>query len=98
MGIGCYEGDEMTAGVSRILREREHQIRKWSKKHDATHKKGELANAASFLALTNIKHSFKETPQWVYRLRCKYSEDRIRQLEIAGALIAAEIERLLGKL
>lgn len=88
----------MTVGISRIIREREHQLRKWSKKHDATHKKGELAQAASFLAMTNSKRSPKGTPQWAYALRHKYSEDRIRQLEIAGALIAAEIERLLGKL
>ena len=90
----------MTLGVSRILRERKHQLRQYDREHDETeHSNGELANAACYLASTDKKKTCPiGTPSWVYRLKIKHEDDRLRQLEIAGALIAAEIERLIGKL
>lgn len=81
------------SGVDRIRRERENQKVQWSADHDSDHADGELAQAASFLACqTDTK------PQWAVRLLHENKDDRLRQLEIAGALIAAEIDRLIGKI
>lgn len=86
----------MNFGVERISRERERQQARWTPGHDDRHNANELALAASYLALpNNEKKRPPETPQWAYELR---TNDRLRELEIAGALIAAEIDRLLRKL
>lgn len=78
------------SGVDRIHRERERQKTKWGANHDAVHTDGSLAQAASFLACQS-----EHKPQWAYSLLHKNKDDRLRQLEIAGALIAAEIDRLI---
>jgi len=83
-------------GAERIFRERERQQSQWSPGHDDRHDASELALAASYLALpNNEKKRPPDTPQWAYELR---TNDRLRELEVAGALIAAEIDRLLRKL
>lgn len=80
-------------GVELIKQERKRQIEKegWSLKHDQIHADGQLAIAASVYADNENYHkwpwhkeSFKPTPN-----------DRIKELTKAGALIAAEIDRLL---
>jgi hypothetical protein len=83
---------EMKTGIELIAEERQRQIEKegWSLKHDQIHTDGQLAIAASVYADIENSHkwpwdkeSFKPTPN-----------DRIKELTKAGALIAAEIDRL----
>lgn len=89
-------------GIERIAAERRRQIEEegWTAEHDADryHKRGELAEAACYYAWP--EENTKITPWLLYPdtwstewgKRC--SKTRIRQLEVAGALIAAEIDRL----
>ena len=89
-----------TSGVDLIAVERQRQVERegWTTEHDAMHAGGELACAAACYALAPIwrEHSdfllhlwpwdgawWKPTP-----------DDRVRELVKAGALIAAEIDRL----
>lgn len=91
-------------GAQMIARERTRQRReeKWSAKHDNGHTKGELAAAAACYALPP---SIREQKIMRYSLRLilwpwsegwwkPKADDRIRELVKAGALIAAEIDRL----
>jgi hypothetical protein len=98
-------------GVERIAAERKRQIEKekWTATHDDYYENEQLARAAVCYALPIdiktiyigslfqkqsllnelwpfAKYYYKPTP-----------ENRIRELEKAGALIAAEIDRLLRK-
>ena len=99
----------MKTGIELIAEERKRQIEKerWTAEHDAEHKHEELAFAAACYAIPNngrniyagnnghsniIRviwpwpiHTFKPTPY-----------NRIKELQKAGALIAAEIDRLQG--
>ena len=74
-------------GIERIAKERQRQVsvEGWTPQHDDEHKDGEMAIAAARYA----------APYWEWDKRGKH--ERIRQLEIAGALLAAEIDRLLRK-
>ena len=81
----------------------------WTPEHDDTHENGELAAAGACYAL--IKWSETDAERlWPWRVRgtgheiengspdgFKPSVDRIRNLVKAGALIAAEIDRLQRK-
>lgn len=79
-------------GVELIAIERKRQIDEehWSPEHDDDHDYNELARAAACYAIGNDEN-------WPWDEECwKPSPDnRIRELEKAGALIAAEIDRLL---
>ena len=80
----------------------------WSAKHDATHVCGELACAASCYAMAAHAKIYAAKngrivdmakimppPQWPWAPEWwKMSNDPIRMLAKAGALIAAEIDRL----
>ena len=97
----------MTEGMELILKERERQIQEegWSPEHDDQHKNNELLLAAvAYISFDRImakapgalveyskKKPMREGPwadEW-----WKPSDDPIRNLEKAGALIAAEIDR-----
>lgn len=98
-------------GVERIAAERKRQIEEegFDHEHDVTHVFGELAVAASCYAAPEpiyvkreVRHDLIITDPWPWsdewdkRHKVKPSLDqRIRDLEKAGALIAAEIDRLL---
>lgn len=96
----------MKSGIELIVEERQRQIEVegWSSEHDATHKYGELANAAATYAMTEeaaeiINSQIPELLQaviWPFKKKCykPTPQNRIRQLQKAGALIAAEIDRL----
>lgn len=79
-----------------IAEERHRQQTKegWTKEHDATHILGEIAKAAmcyvqSYLGMPCTKH-------WPWNLKdLKPNADPVRDLVKAGALIAAEIDRVL---
>lgn len=92
-------------GAERIAAERNRQIEEegWSAEHDSIHENDELSLAAICYAspipvyckiwhvdgTTNLEDPFPWA-EWDKR----HKHNRIRQLEIAGALIAAEIDRL----
>lgn len=93
------------SGVKLIQRERARQMSEegWTPAHDDTHKKHELALAASSYlnAVASPDEEGDENgkvrPCWDWPWAKKWwkpSDDPIRNLVKAGALIAAEIDRL----
>lgn len=92
-------------GVEIIRRERERQIRDegWTSQHDDRHPGGKLAIAGAVYALPEpfrfrTSGDGEDSPDlWPfdYAYWKPTPNDRIRELAKAGALIAAEIDRLL---
>lgn len=91
-------------------RQRQINEEGWSKLHDAEHCFGELANAAACYAMTDFYKNrdmmsvecedgtIRDVPvmwPWDAKWYKPTPNDRIRELVKAGALIAAEIDRLL---
>lgn len=96
----------MKTGIEVIAAERFRQkaVEGWTNEHDDQHAKGELAAAgASYAIAAHAQVKFQRrtmqdiTPpsQWPFDA-CwwKLSDDPVRTLAKAGALIAAEIDRL----
>ena len=84
-------------GLDHISAERRKQIynRGWSAEHDDTHTSEQLAEAAAFYAIPpKYGHMLVFWP-WRGFPHGKEEKSRIKQLAAAGALIAAEIDRLL---
>lgn len=97
----------MKTGIELIAEERKRQIEMegWTKEHDAEHTYGELADAAASYAMTpdmraNITAVCMEMaglpPTWPWDSQYwkPSPENRVKELVKAGALIAAEIDRL----
>lgn len=97
----------MKTGIELITEERQRQIEVegWTPDHDDKHTGGELAAAAAVYALPNEVRDYAFVEGEPYSVRdmlwpwkeawLKLSpENRIRELQKAGALIAAEIDRL----
>jgi hypothetical protein len=86
-------------GAQRIAAERKRQIKdeQFNPQHDSGHIYGELAIAACVYACPNTipKVKARLVKVWPWNEWYK-SKGRIRDLERAGALIAAEIDRLLA--
>ena len=84
-------------GIERIAVERQRQIdaEGWTPEHDANHDPGALSDAAACYALGRWMPGF-----WPFDVEWwkPTPDNRIRELEKAGALIAAEIDRLLRDL
>lgn len=93
-------------GVQLIASERRRQVlkEKWTAEHDANHFDGELADAAvcyarqGSVSISRDGFSFtlSRTHSWPWS-PCDWKptpKDRVRELVKAGALIAAEIDRL----
>lgn len=83
-------------GLSLIIAERQRQIEisGWSSDHDDSHEASELAEEASRWAREGtVIQSYEDGLCGSKQHRM--SKDRIQQLVIAGALTAAEIDRLL---
>lgn len=80
-------------GVARIAAERANQVADgWTLQHDRQeHPDGDLHDAAWLLLSDD---SDGDGPEWAKRLWRKYEDDRVQRLIIAGALIAAELDRL----
>ena len=104
------DGTTCSPGAALITRERERQLDEegWTDEHDDEHANGELAWAAvCYAAPTRIKAShipesldggdpWPWSEEWDKRPGAAASRvERIRALEKAGALLAAEIDRLL---
>lgn len=89
----------MSFGLELIAEERKRQIEVegWTDEHDDTHHRGEMARAAACYALPGFWRSDAVIDMlWPWsRNWWKPSRiDRIGELAKAGALIAAEIDRL----
>ena len=93
----------MKTGIELITEERTRQVsvEGWTAKHDDHHVHGELAVAAACYAETAaLQGEFGELPpcfwpkQWPFERSAFKGKDRIRNLVKAGALIAAEIDRI----
>ena len=94
-------------GVKRIAAERKRQIKKegWTAWHDDSENKDDkLVLAAICYAmpewLRNMRDEYENTEledtwPWDWKWWKPTPDNRIRELEKAGALIAAEIDRLL---
>lgn len=83
-------------GVDLISRERQEQVSKhgYDDDHDDDHTDGEIVCAATLIALVGVQRSstWPWEPETLDRIKAK---PRIERLAIAGALIAAEIDREL---
>ena len=96
---------EVSYGAMAIAKERSRQIEEegWTTTHDTQHIKGELAIAGACYAFDYIGDAYKA--EGCYQVAGDFwpweggsmkttHKDYIRQLVKAGALIAAEIDRL----
>jgi len=92
----------MKAGIELIAAERQRQIEVegWTSEHDTQHFSDELATAASLYAMPERQRRYDgifPCPinfPWSSRWWKPSPDDRIRELVKAGALIAAEIDRI----
>lgn len=96
----------MNEGVRRIAVERERQIHEkgFSREHDRTeHADGSLGDLAGMVLAAaiggygpdDVENDEDRVAGWCAHILAKHT-GYLRRLEIAGALIAAEIDRLLA--
>lgn len=99
-GSSC---NDLLSGVSLIAVERQRQIEgeKWDSGHDDEHDEDQLALAGASYALPSYRRigytydrSIPDTWPWEKQWWKPTPDDRVRELAKAGALIAAEIDRL----
>ena len=87
-------------GIELITEERQEQIEKhgWTLEHDSEeHGEGELAIVAAHLAVGHTIAALdlsESVPIWGENIFDDIKDDKIHRLKVAGALIAAEIDRL----
>jgi hypothetical protein len=92
--------EESMVGIERIAAEMKRQIEdeKWTEKHDDQWNENELAMAALRYVLPDShRFGYLIDQYWLWDVN-RYKptpNNRIRELEKAGALMAAEIDRLL---
>jgi|SRR5690625_1904110 len=94
----------MKTGIELIAEERERQIEVegWTPEQDYRHNRQELARAAACYAVPPRRREVYEEGEpydwpWDGVSWKPVPDDRIRELQKAGALIAAEIDRLQRK-
>lgn len=75
-------------------RQRQIEVEGWTPEHDDLHKNNELAIAAATYCLPDDKRYPRINWPFAYEWWKPDPEDRIHELVKAGALIAAEIERI----
>jgi len=97
-------GQKPVIGLDLIAEEQARQVTRYSPEHDDAHDRGELRDAAScYLAAAMVASAGsswrgRPSPVWPWEPGAwKPSDDPIRNLQKAGALIASEIDRLLRK-
>lgn len=87
-----------------VERRRQVEAEGWSAKHDDEHDRGDLAIVAAMLAVHHTDGEacaprdiwdMLDNPRDPWGLIAKHGHDQVRTLSIAGALIAAEIDRLI---
>lgn len=90
----------MSKGIELISRERNKQLSKWGDEHDSTHLEGELSWAAAScleraIIIAEEDKDAEQMFDWPWDTGDdRKVDDRIVNLVKAGALIAAEIDRL----
>ena len=91
----------MKTGIELIAEERQKQIEKngWDSNHDDLHTDGSLRVVAATLCAVGTDATVLDplergTLQNPWGLEEKLREDHVRRLKVAGALIAAEIDRI----
>lgn len=93
----------MKTGIEIIAEERARHatVEGWTPEHDDAHDKGELASAAAAYAMVPRRQSGDDSPEeapeiwpWDEDWWKPCPNDRVHELAKAGALIAAEIDRL----
>lgn len=85
-------------GLNAIVLERFRQVHKFSVEHDVeTYPNKQLQDGVAYIILGPSSCSDLQPPQCVIDLCEKHAGDDIKLLAIAGALIAAEIDRLERK-
>ena len=87
----------MRSGTELITQERERQKteEKYTGEHDDAHTDEELARFAAFYAHPDNPNPSELYPKnWDKKWDKRKNHTRVRQLAIAGALCAAEIDRL----
>ena len=86
----------MITGTRLITEERERQLKDWSPDHDLSeHKAGDLSVVAAHLAVEGTDAVVTDPlERGTWGLLEKYKDRELRRLVIAGALIAAEIDRV----
>lgn len=89
-----YQKDtEEGTSIIRDERTRQVQKEKWTPEHDDHHTDGEMLAAA--VAYIRYANGSRKAPEWPWEAKWwKPSNDPVRNLAKAGALIAAEIDRL----
>jgi hypothetical protein len=90
----------MKTAIELIAAERTRQIEKegWTTEHDDEHDLDQMARAAAYYAMPEwVRNNGPAIWPWSKDWRKPTPDDRIRELVKAGALIAAEIERLQRK-
>lgn len=101
--------EEAGEGVARIAAERARQkaVEGWTPEHDWKHGEGELAIAAACYAINHLfgvqvmafdRGIIEEAWPWSEDWDKRDKHDRLRSLAIAGALIAAELDRTMAEL
>ena len=82
-------------GIARIRAElmRQRQLG-WTKDHDFRHQRGELLAAAICYAVPPNHRALILQAYWPQSWEYHQSKNRMKELVKAGALVAAEIERL----
>lgn len=93
MDAGWFDPADYSPGAIAIMRERERQETKegWTPEHDDTHRSGEMASAAACYLTWPFSHI---PASWPWARNWWKLKDRRSNLVRAGALIAAEIDRL----
>ncbi len=89
-------------GAEMILAERARQVADegWTPEHDDAHDRGELRHAASCYIVAagdDARPNFTPPDGWPFEAEAWKPSERIDDLVKAGALIAAEIDRLLRR-
>lgn len=86
----------MNTGIELIAEERQRQVDRegYTLKHDDTHDQGEMAISAGCYALHGLVDEANLEKLWPFG-SCEWNpKSKLRNLIRAGALIAAEIDRL----
>ncbi len=90
----------MKTGIALITAERARQVivEGWTPEHDAEHTRDQLATAGAVYALParhrKYFHMIERLWPWSAEWWKPTPDDRVRELVKAGALIAAEIDRI----
>ena len=89
---------ERNDGAARIMAERDAHLTRegYTVEHDDGHTHGELAKAADAYLIHNVLPRVARVV-WPWGPETFKAKDRVRDLVRAGALIAAEVDRLLRK-